>query len=317
MKFSLGIRKEAGQLKAALRCHPSVQEFSTPGVLQNPDPASWREHRFGLPQARWARLEGRSFWITGAGTGYGRCVSLALAAAGAQVFVSGRRIEKLVETLNEGTRLGIDVSRCLPVPVDITRESALLRAAETIRHHTPQLYGVVSSAALPQPSGGPYPLTDQSAAAWTDLLTTNVTGQWLTARTALPLMAQGAGFRMVFLSSEAGWASTPGFGPYNVSKSAVNALGASFAAECAVRFPRMDVQINVLVPGEARTEMNQGSTASPYAVVSMALALLSHPPGGPNGCFFHRDGRHLAFGYAQPFCRDLLDPLSLKSDSKT
>lgn len=111
---------------------------------------------------------------------------------------------------------------------------------------------------------------------------------------------------MIFLSSEAGWASTPGFGPYNISKAAVNTLGASLAAECAMRFPAKDVQINVLVPGEARTEMNQGSTESPYSVVSMVLTLLSHPPGGPNGCFFHRDGRHLAFAYSPQFPRKLL-----------
>ena len=72
-----------------------------------------------------------------------------------------------------------------------------------------------------------------------------------------------------------------GFGPYNVSKSAVNTLGASLAAECTLRYPDKDIQVNVLVPGEARTEMNQGSTESPYAVVSMVLVLLSHPPGGP------------------------------------
>ena len=68
-----------------------------------------------------------------------------------------------------------------------------------------------------------------------------------------------------------------------------------------------DIQINVLVPGEARTEMNQGSTESPYAVVSMVLVLLSHPPGGPNGHFFNRDGRHLAFAYTQEYSQPLLD----------
>lgn len=122
----------------------------------------------------------------------------------------------------------------------------------------------------------------------------------------MPLLSNGDGFRIVFLSSFAGWASTPGFGPYNISKSAVNTLGASLAAECAVRYPGQDVQINVLVPGEARTEMNQGSIESPYAVVSMVLVLLSHPPGGPNGFFFNRDGRHLAFAYTQEYPQPLL-----------
>lgn len=283
-----------------------MESISTPGVLQNPDPGFWRDHRFGLPQTRWERLNGKSFWITGAGTGYGRCISLGLAAAGAQVFISGRRIEKLQETLNEGISLGIDVGRCVLLPVDITLQSDLACATGAIRQLTSHLYGLVNSAALSQPDVGPYPLADQSAAAWTELLTTNVTGQWLTSKAALPLMDKGGGFRVVFLSSEAGWASTPGFGPYNVSKSAVNILGASLAAECAMRLPGKDVQINVLVPGEARTEMNQGSTESPYSVVSMVLTLLSHPPGGPNGCFFHRDGRHLSFAHSPQFPRILL-----------
>lgn len=278
----------------------------TPGILQNVHPASWREHRFGLPQARWERLRGRDFWITGAGTGYGRCIALALAAAGARVFLSGRRIEKLREAVDEGAALGIDVRRCIAVPVDIRSEDDLARAVRHIQLVTPSLYGLVNSAALPQSGETAFPLTGQSAAAWTNLLTTNVTGQWLTCKAAMPLLDHGDGFRILFLSSFAGWASTPGFGPYNVSKSALNTLGASLAAECVLRYPSKDVQINVLVPGEARTEMNQGSTESPYAVVSMVLVLLSHPPGGPNGFFFNRDGRHLAFAYTQEYPQPLL-----------
>lgn len=279
---------------------------STPGILQNLHPASWRDHRFGLPPARWERLKGRSFWITGAGTGYGRCIALALAAAGARVFISGRRIEKLRETIEEGTALGIDVSRCISVPIDIRSDEDLARAVRSIQQVTTSLYGLVNSAALPQPPGTGFPLTSQSAASWTDLLTTNVTGPWLICKAAMPLLCNGEGFRILFLSSFAGWASTPGFGPYNVTKSAINTLGASLAAECAVRYPDKDIQINVLVPGEARTEMNQGSTESPYSVVSMVLVLLSHPPGGPNGFFFNRDGQHLAFAYTPAYPQPLL-----------
>lgn len=279
---------------------------STPGILQNLDPASWRDHRFGLPQARWERLKGRSFWITGAGTGYGRCIALALAAAGALVFISGRRIEKLHETVTEGANLGIDVSRCFAIPVDIRSDGDLAGAIGNIQQVTPSLYGLVNSAALPQPGGSAFPLIRQTAEAWADLLTTNVTGSWLTSKAALPLLGNGEGFRILFLSSFAGWASTPGFGPYNVSKSALNTLGVSLAAECAARYPHKDIQINVLVPGEARTEMNQGSTESPYSVVSMVLVLLSHPSGGPNGFFFNRDGRHLAFASTPEYPRSLL-----------
>ena len=251
-------------------------------------------------------MGGKTFWITGAGTGYGRCIALALAAAGSRVFLTGRRPEKLEETRAEAGRLGIDVVRCVPVPADIASPDSVQDAVGRIAQQSDHLYGLVNNAALPQPPSGQYPLGDLDADRWNRLLATNLTGQWVVTKAALPLMSAGPALRILFMSSQAGWAFTPGFGPYNITKAATNNLGASFAAECAVRFPGKDVQINVLVPGEAYTEMNQGSSESPYSVVSMALALLSHPAGGPNGCFFHRDGRHLAFAGASPYPTPLL-----------
>jgi len=285
---------------------PPSQALSTHGILQHAEPDSWRDHRFGLSKPRWDRLKGRAFWVTGAGTGYGRAIALALAAAGAQAFITGRRIAKLEETKAEGRALGIDVELCHPVVADITSEAELAGAIESIARHTGQLSGLINSAALPQPDAGGYPLSELSSERWTELIQTNVTAQWLTAKAALPLLTSGDETRVLFLTSEAGWADTPGFGPYNISKSAVNTLGVSLAAECKARFPEKDIQINVLVPGEARTEMNQGSEISPYSVVSMVLALLSHPAGGPTGHFFHRDGRHLTFGYSPSYIGDIL-----------
>ena len=69
--------------------------ISTRGIVQNVDPAGWKTHRFGLNPQRWGRLKDKSFWITGAGTGYGRCMAVALASAEAQVFLTGRRRWKL------------------------------------------------------------------------------------------------------------------------------------------------------------------------------------------------------------------------------
>ncbi len=282
-----------------------MSQFFTPGVFQHLDPRDWRTHRFGLSAQRWANLRGKSFWVTGAGTGYGRCIALALAAAEAQVFITGRRPEKLAETRANAAPLDIDPARMISSPADISDPSAMQRMAQIIGQRTPHLYGLVNGAALPPSQTSQWPLADVDLNEWSALLATNLTGQWLVSKVALPLMAKNSGFRIVFMTSEAGWAFTPGFGPYNVSKAAVNNLGASLAEECAARFPDQDVQVNVLVPGEARTEMNQGSDESPFSVVCMTLALLSHPSGGPNGCFFHRDGRHLPYAYARPFSQSL------------
>jgi NAD(P)-dependent dehydrogenase (short-subunit alcohol dehydrogenase family) len=135
---------------------------------------------------------------------------------------------------------------------------------------------------------------------------TNLTGPWYLTKMILPHMIKGNEVRVIFMTSEAGWAFTRGFGMYNVSKSALNNLAASFASETSESNSGKDIQINALIPGEAKTEMNRMSSDNPFAVVPMVLALLSHPPGGPNGRFFHRDGRCFSFGYAQPYSQELL-----------
>jgi len=278
----------------------------TLGIDQTLDPRAWRSHRFGLSAGRWSALESRGFWVTGAGTGFGRAIATALAAAGATVYLSGRRREMLEGCRAAVAEFGIQSARCHVLPLDIENPTQITAAAALIAHGT-GLHGVVNCAALPEPVGE-WPLTEIDPAQWARLLSVNVTGSWLVTRAALPVLARSGAMRVLFLTSEAGWASTSGFGPYNVSKAALNSLAMSLAEEVAARHPGLDVQINVLIPGEARSDMNRGSTESPFAAVPMALALLSHPVGGPNGRFFHRDGRHFAFAYAQPWDRPLTEP---------
>ena len=273
---------------------------STPGILQKADPARWRQHLFGIPLDRWNRLRDKSFWITGAGTGYGRSIAVALAASGGQVFLTGRRRHKLEETLAEMRALSISTDACHVVEADITQSTEVLAACAYVGRHSDSLYGLINNAALPA-SGHPYPLQDGSPGEWDRIIRTNLSAHWFVTREIFPQMRKGGTVRVMFMTSEAGWADTPGFGPYNIVKSAINSLTASMAAEFASRFPELDLQINGLIPGEAKTEMNQGSTESPYSVVCMALTLLSHPQAGPNGKFFHRDGRHFGFAYAAPY----------------
>jgi NAD(P)-dependent dehydrogenase (short-subunit alcohol dehydrogenase family) len=283
---------------------------ATPDIRQFLDPADWRHHLFGLPIARWRALRGRRYWITGAGTGFGRSLAVALAAADARVILSGRRHEKLLESIEEMRSLTIPIVNAVPLQIDIVDPGSVAAAAAAIERQHGSLHGLVHGAAVPPGPDGRWPLMSMSPEGWNGLLASNVTGAWQVMRAALPMMMSGGSCRIVLLTSEAAWAFTPGIGPYNVTKCALNNLGGSFAAECAARYPEADIQINVLVPGEARTEMNQGSTDSPYTIVCMALALLSHPADGPNGCFFHRDGRHLSFGYSLRYERPLFSDSS-------
>ncbi len=277
---------------------------ATPIVLEV-DPADVGRHRFGLTQQAVDRLRDRVVWITGAGTGYGRVQAVALALLGARVLLSGRRREKLDETIDEARRLGADAARLSPRPLDLDDRDAVVRAAKEVVAERFPLVGLVHDAALPPRGGVPNPLVTERVDDWERLLRLNLHAPWQLTRECLPAFRRAGTARVLALSSGAGWSSTPGFGPYNVSKVALNSLFACFARELATSEPAFDAQINVLEPGEARTEMNQGSTASPWLVVPMTLRLLAQPRGGPTGRFFHRDGRHLAFLDASPWERVL------------
>ncbi|WP_298254069.1 SDR family oxidoreductase [Bradyrhizobium sp.] len=279
---------------------------ATVGLLEYCDPRDWSVHHFGLPAERWNALAGKVFWVTGAGTGFGAAIATILAVAGGRPVLTGRRREKLEETREAMRGLGVDPASVTVLSCDVRDEVQVAGAADEIANRFGILSGLVVCAALPQSRSTPWPLADLRRENWQSLLDSNLTAPWLTARAALPLMLGTGQARVLLLTSEAGWAGTPGFGPYNVSKAALNSLGASLAAETAARHPAADVQINVLNPGEARSEMNQGSTVSPYTAVAATLALLSHPPGGPNGRFFARDGRHLEFAYSKAWEKSLL-----------
>ena len=273
---------------------------------ENADPKNWLHHHFGLPNDRWSQLKDKLFWVTGAGTGYGRSVTCALSSAGSSVIMTGRRIEKLQETLSEMRSLNIPTDRAWLVVGDLTKPGEIMTACESVRKMSSTLDGMVHCAAIPSKPGSQNPLQGDPVSYWDLIINTNVRAPWLLTREMLPHMLRKNSAKVVFFSSEAGWSFTPGYGMYNISKTALNALSHSMAAECSSSNPTSDIQINTLIPGEARTEMNQGSDISPYSVVSMTLLLLSHPPNGPNGMFFHRDGRHLCFGYSSGYNTKLL-----------
>ena len=276
------------------------------GVMEDVLPWRWREHLYGLAPRRWKNLEGKGFWITGAGTGYGRALSVALASAGARVFLTGRRLEKLKETLEEMRSFDVPTEDSYIIPADVTDVMDVTKASNEIKRLSPSLYGLINNAAIPVRGELARPLEGESIESWERMMSVNVTAPWFLTRTVFPHMRKGGEARVLFMTSEAGWANTYGFGPYNISKAALNSVCASMAEEYAKSFPDVDIQMNALIPGEARTEMNTTSNTSPYCAVSMALILLSHPKGGPNGRFFFRDGSPIGFCYSLPYDSPLM-----------
>ncbi|PZO44217.1 MAG: hypothetical protein DCF19_03180 [Pseudanabaena frigida] len=238
---------------------------------------------------RLAQLSGKSIWVVGGGSGYGKAASLVLLAAGCDVFISGRNYEKLQKTQKMAALMKLDVTNMHLIPTDINNSKRIEKTVKAIASYSDSLDGLVLTAAVPQNNSTNTPLLDYSFEQWQTMLNTNLSSAFLLVQSALPLLVATESSRIVCFTSRAGWADTLGFGSYNISKCALNSYIASMAQELTYKYPDKDIQINGIEPGEAFTEMNQGSPTSPLAISKVLLHLLTMPKNQPSGRFFDRE----------------------------
>ncbi|MCK6475188.1 MAG: SDR family NAD(P)-dependent oxidoreductase, partial [Planctomycetes bacterium] len=118
---------------------------------------------------------GQAVWVTGGGSGIGRCVAHELAALGAQVIISGRSADKLERVAAE---IADDGGRCAWRAFDIRDEDAVrAHIAAALVEHGP-ITGLVNNA------GGqfPAPLLALSKRGFESVVANNLTGGFLMMR---------------------------------------------------------------------------------------------------------------------------------------
>lgn len=260
----------------------------------------YADNYFGLSDAKkWFYFKGKQVVVTGAGTGFGRALVIALLVAGANVYLLGRRHEKLVETIKIAHKLTHKIGKAKCIKCDITDSHQLKSAIVNIQSSTTNIDILINCAAISASKKAS--LYDSQESRWDNMLNTNLKAQWAVSKEIFKLMENSNIARVLFFTSGAGWADTNGYGLYNISKAALNSLSMSMAKEYQERFPDKLISINCINPGEAKTEMNATSSISPYVICRMVLTILSTQKNIPNGCFFHRDGRHLRFCDAREY----------------
>jgi len=132
-------------------------------------------------------LAGKVVLVTGAGSGLGRAVSLALAADGAaKLVLAGRRLEPLDATAAEIASLCGGSCETLVVPTDATDEASVARLFEAIRAHgTGRLDVLFNNAGVGAPA---VPMDELPVSEWRRAVDTNLTGVFLCTREAFRLM---------------------------------------------------------------------------------------------------------------------------------
>lgn len=196
--------------------------------------------------------ETRIALVTGASRGIGRAVAVALAGAGAHVIALARTQGALEELDDEirALRPAIDSPATL-VPCDLRDVAAIDRLGAAIFARWGRLDAFVGNAGLLGPLS---PLHHVDPAAWDDVLAVNVTANWRLIRALDPLLRASPAGRVAFISSGAAHRDElrAYWGPYAVSKAALDALARTYAAETV---NTSEVRVTLVNPGPLRTRM--------------------------------------------------------------
>jgi len=188
---------------------------------------------------------GRIALVTGASRGIGYATALALGCAGAHVIAVARTVGGL-EELDDAIRAAGGSATL--VPLDVKDYDGIARLGAALNERYGRLDVLIGNAGVLGPLS---PLGHVEPKAWDDVIAINVTANWQLIRCMDPLLRQSEAGRVVFLTSGAGSNPRAYWGPYAISKAALDALARTYAAETATT----NVRVNLFSPGPTRTRM--------------------------------------------------------------
>jgi len=194
-------------------------------------------------------LEGRVAVVTGASRGIGRAAALALAEAGAHVVAVARTVGAL-EELDDAIRAA--GSSATLVPFDLADYDAIDRLGAAINERWKRLDILVGNAGI---LGALMPIGHITPKVWGQVMDVNVTANWRLIRSLDPLLRMSDAGRVVFVSSGAASKCRAYWGPYSVSKAALEALVRTYAAETETTA----IRAMLLNPGPLRTGMRRSA----------------------------------------------------------
>jgi NAD(P)-dependent dehydrogenase (short-subunit alcohol dehydrogenase family) len=218
-------------------------------------------------------FSGQLALVTGASRGIGYAVARALAKSGAHVIALARTVGGLEELDDEIRATG---GSSTLVVADLKDFDGLDRLGASIYERWGKLDLLVGNAGVLGPIS---PLGHVEPKAWDEVISVNLTANWRLIRSLDPLLRQSAAGRAVFISSGAAVSRRAFWGPYSVSKAALEAMVATYARETEIT----NVKANLLNPGPIRTAMrarampgeDPDTLQTPDALIPSVLKLLS------------------------------------------
>jgi NAD(P)-dependent dehydrogenase (short-subunit alcohol dehydrogenase family) len=193
------------------------------------------------------KLEGRHALVTGGGTGIGLAIACALARAGAQVTITGRRMDTLEQ-------MASDMPGLHPVAMDVAQEASISAGVIAAQAARGPVSICVANAGIAE--GRSIPKTD--LAFWRRMMATNLDGAFLTLQACLPGMKESGWGRGIAISSIAGLRGLKGAAAYTASKHGMIGLIRGLAED----YVEAPYTFNALCPGYVDTPIVARNTSA-------------------------------------------------------
>jgi len=186
--------------------------------------------------------------VTGAGTGIGRAVGLALHSAGWAVVLAGRRAARLEETVAFAKPSG---GTMLAVPTDVSQPESVRALFAKIQEVFGRLDLLFNNAGVSSP---PVPMEDLTFEKWNAVVAINLTGAFLCAQEAIKIMKaqQPRGGRIINNGSISAHAPRPNSAPYTATKHAITGLTKCISLDGR----KYDIACGQIDIGNAATELS-------------------------------------------------------------
>lgn len=208
------------------------------------------------------KLTNRVAMVTGAGTGLGRAIAIALAKEGATVILNGRRDEKLREVEKE-----IE-GKTFVIPADVTDEVEVNELRDKMLEQTGGKLDILINNVGGVPAMGQ--ISEMTLDQWRQVMDKNLTSQFLMTKAFLPALRASENGKIISVTSGMAHYYVKGFSAYSAGKAGVESLMKTVAVEEKDN----GIEVHLFDPQNVISEANPQGEKDPMEVVDSLVKMV-------------------------------------------